>query len=69
MTDDGDSKVRIRELTDTSRNKRQAAVFLSEIARERGDSATKKCAQSDKLIKKSKALHQKAKELRQRHTG
>jgi len=65
---DGDreeKETRISKLTDVSRNRRQASVFLSEVARHHCDHATEKLIkESSRLVEESKKLRAKAKMLR-----
>ncbi len=64
-----DRKERWGDLTDRSRNRRQASVLLGEIARERGETARRKCVQSDKLLKECKETYNRSKKLRDRRAG
>ena len=69
MANREDTKDPIGSLTDVSRNKRQASVLLSEVARERSETATRKCAQSEKIMKDCQETCDKAKKLRDRRAG
>ncbi len=69
MANIGDKKERIQNLADTSRNKRQASVLLTEIARQRSETATRKCAQSAKLVNDCRQTYARAKKLRDHLAG
>jgi hypothetical protein len=56
---------RMSRLSDVSRNRRQASVFLSEVARHHCvHAADKLIKESSRLIEESKKLRAKAQELR-----
>jgi len=66
MSGDHEPKInRISRLSDVSRNRRQASVFLSEVARHHCvHAADKLIRESSRLIEESRKLRAKARELR-----
>ncbi len=64
MGTDRSKKEEINELANTSRNKRQASLLLTVVARQRSEDAARKCAESDQLLQQSEEICKKSKKLR-----
>ena len=64
-----DIKQQIGKLTDVSRNRLQASVLLSEVARNCVDTVARKRAQSARLREDCRETREKSKKLRERRAG
>jgi hypothetical protein len=64
MSKADDMREKAHRLADKCRNKRQAAVLLSEVARKRCDAAANSISDGDRLVARGKELQAHSKALR-----